>query len=177
MLDCRHPRRETTINTAPSWVRTTAAWALDRTASVEVRLAAIMELVLIEARCDAAAEALDSITSDDPLGLSLRFEARNAVWANEASEIMPQTNAILRRVRVRRDVDDLRQLCTVAPAFERLNRPAIRRDWWLRIADLAASAAPYTAAAIACAVLLWMTARVAEGLPQTLAVAEYMRGM
>lgn len=177
MLDCRHPRRENTINATPSWVKTTAAWALDRTASIEVRSHAIMELALVEARCDAAADALNSIGSDDPLGLTLRFEARQAVWSNKASEIMPNTRAILQRARVRRQVDDLRQLCTVDTAFERLNRHAMRRDWWRRVADMAASAAPYAAATIAVAVLLWMGARVAEGLPQTLAVAEYMRGM
>jgi hypothetical protein len=166
-------RESATIHLTPHWHRSASTWALDRRAPDEVRLAAMIALAEIEATCADAAAVMNGIGSDDPTGLALRHEARNAVWSTSASEIMPQTSAILRRVRASREIEEARQINTIDAAFVRLNAPTIRAERRKSRADLLGIAAAFVAAAV----LLWMGARVAEGLPQTLAVAEYMRGM
>lgn len=74
-----------TIHTSP--VTTCAAWARDVTASDEIRTAAIAALVECADTNPAAADALASIT--DPTGIRLRTEARNAIWADDASDLTP----------------------------------------------------------------------------------------
>lgn len=177
MLDCRHPRRESaTIHLTPHWHRSASTWALDRRAPDDVRLAAMIALAEIEATCADAAAVMNGIGSDDPTGLALRHEARNAVWSTSASEIMPQTSAILRRVRARREIEEARQINTIdGCCFEPINVKTIkaeRRKSRLTIAAILVATVSVGAFAAQAIETMWTNANA-----EALAVAEYMRGM
>jgi len=66
----------------PSWHRSAEAWAHDLTAPAEIRRAAIEALV------ESNSLALASI--NDPVGIRMVSDARNAIWATADSEIAPR---------------------------------------------------------------------------------------
>ena len=151
MLDCRHPRRESaTIIDMPE---------------THLDLAAAREVIRHEG--STRQQLLDACHVLACYGgwqdLRLAREVRNILWATKGPDLRPAAV----------DWAEARQINTIDAAFVRLNAPTIKAERRKSQADLLGIAAAFVAAAV----LLWMGARVAEGLPQTLAVAEYMRGL
>lgn len=151
MLDCRHPRRESAI------IIDLPEPHLDCAAAREViRHEGSTRQQLMDA-CHVLANY------GDWRDMALAREVRNVIWAQRGSDLRPAAV----------DWAEARQINTIDAAFVRLNAQTIRAERRKSLADLLSIAASFVVAAV----LLWMGARVAEGLPQTLAVAEYMRGM
>lgn len=143
----------------PLNVASEVAWALDRSASTEIRRAAIALLAEVERHNHHARRALERIDSTDPLGLMLRYEARQAVLADHHSEILPQT------AEARLAVTDM---------LLARNAASLRRDRLADAADMLARAL-LVAAVVGAGLLIGAVAlNAATGIHETLERAEAM---
>ena len=100
--------------------------------------------------------------------MQLAREVRNILWATKGSDLRPAAV----------DWAEARQINTIdGCCFERINVETIRAERRKSLRSVAEITAAFVAAVAIVGVLGWMGIRIAIGLPQLLAMAEYMRGM
>ncbi len=155
MICARHPRRESAI------IIDLPEPHLDCAAAREVIRHEVSTRQQLMDACHVLANY------GDWCDMALAREVRNILWAQRGSDLRPAAV----------DLAEARQINTIDAAFVRLNAPTIRAERRKSRADIMGITIAAAIVAVGITVLGWMGIRIAIGLPQLLAMAEYMRGM